>query len=50
MSEPFHGRKSNSEVLDVFGFQIRTLLPAAVTNGALSMFEEHNEPRDRCIC
>ena len=44
MSEPFHGHKSKSEVLNAFGFNIRIMLPAAVTNGALSMFEEHNEP------
>jgi len=44
MSEPFHGQKSESDVLAVFGVHLRIMLPAAVTHGALSIFEDHNDP------
>lgn len=44
MSKPFHGQKTESQVLDVFGVHIRIMVPASVTNGALSIFEDHNEP------
>jgi hypothetical protein len=42
-SEPFHGRSSETEVLDVFGVHIRILMPAHVTDGALSIFDDHND-------
>lgn len=44
MSESFHSLKSETQVLDVFGVHIRIMLPATVTNGALSIFEDHNDP------
>jgi len=44
MSELFHGRSSESEVLDVFGVHIRIMMPATATGGALSLFEDHNKP------
>ena len=44
MSEPFHGRSSETEVLDLFGVQIRILMPATATGGELSVFEDHNDP------
>lgn len=44
MSKPFHGPKTETEVLDVFGVHIRIMIPADVTNGALSLFEDHNDP------
>ncbi|MGE5266838.1 MAG: cupin domain-containing protein, partial [Deltaproteobacteria bacterium] len=43
-SSAFHGPLSETEVLDVFGVHIRVLMPAGVTGGALSMFEDHNDP------
>lgn len=44
MSKPFHGRKTETQVLDVFGVHIRIMVPAEAANGALSIFEDHNEP------
>jgi mannose-6-phosphate isomerase-like protein (cupin superfamily) len=44
MSELFHGRSSQTQVLDVFGVHIRILMPATATGGAISIFEDHNEP------
>jgi mannose-6-phosphate isomerase-like protein (cupin superfamily) len=43
-SEPFHGRSADTEVLDVFGVHIRILMPVSVTDGKLSIFEDHNDP------
>jgi mannose-6-phosphate isomerase-like protein (cupin superfamily) len=43
-SEPFHGRSSETEVLDLFGVHIRILMPASATDGALSIFDDHNDP------
>lgn len=43
-SEPFHGRSAETEVLDVFGVHIRILMPVSVMDGALSIFEDHNDP------
>jgi mannose-6-phosphate isomerase-like protein (cupin superfamily) len=40
----FHGRFSETEVLDVFGVHIRILMPAGIKDGALSIFEDHNDP------
>ena len=44
MSEPFHGQKTETQELDVFGVHIRIMVPADATDGALSIFEDHNEP------
>jgi mannose-6-phosphate isomerase-like protein (cupin superfamily) len=44
MSKPFHGQKTETQVLDVFGIHIRIMVPADATDGALSIFEDHNEP------
>lgn len=44
MIEPYHGRFSEAEPLDLFGVQIRILLPAAKMDGGLSVFEDRNEP------
>ena len=44
MSESFHGLKSETQVFDVFGVHIRIMVPADATDGALSIFEDHNEP------
>jgi hypothetical protein len=44
MSELFHGPKTATQVLDVFGVHIRIMVPADATDGALSIFEDHNEP------
>jgi mannose-6-phosphate isomerase-like protein (cupin superfamily) len=43
-SGAFHGRSSETEALDVFNVHIRILMPASVTDGALSIFEDHNGP------
>jgi mannose-6-phosphate isomerase-like protein (cupin superfamily) len=44
MSKPFHGQKTETQVLDVFGVHIRIMMPGDATDGALSIFEDHNEP------
>jgi mannose-6-phosphate isomerase-like protein (cupin superfamily) len=44
MSKPFYGRKTETQVLDVFGVHIRIMMPADAADGALSIFEDHNEP------
>jgi mannose-6-phosphate isomerase-like protein (cupin superfamily) len=44
MSKLFHGPKTETRVLDVFGVHIRIMVPADATDGALSIFEDHNEP------
>jgi mannose-6-phosphate isomerase-like protein (cupin superfamily) len=44
MSKLFHGTKTNTQVLDVFGVHIRIMMPSDATDGALSIFEDHNEP------
>jgi mannose-6-phosphate isomerase-like protein (cupin superfamily) len=44
MSRAFHGRSSETQVLDVFGVHIRIMLPADAADGGLSIFEDHNEP------
>jgi mannose-6-phosphate isomerase-like protein (cupin superfamily) len=45
MSKPFHGQKTETQVLDEFGVHIRIVMPADAANGALSIFEDHNDPR-----
>ena len=44
MTEPFHRRFDEATPLDLFGVQIRVLMPKAALDGALSMFEDRNEP------
>jgi mannose-6-phosphate isomerase-like protein (cupin superfamily) len=44
MSKPFHGPKTETQVLDVFGVHIRIMMPAVAADGALSIFEDYNEP------
>jgi mannose-6-phosphate isomerase-like protein (cupin superfamily) len=44
MSKPFHGQKTETQVLDVFGVHIRIMMPGDITDGSLSIFEDHNEP------
>lgn len=44
MSKPFHGQKTRTQALDVFGVHIRVMMPADAADGALSIFEDRNEP------
>jgi mannose-6-phosphate isomerase-like protein (cupin superfamily) len=44
MIEPFHSRFGEAEPLNLFGVQIRILMPAAALDGGLSIFEDRNEP------
>jgi len=44
MINPFHGRFGEAEPLELFGVQIRILMPAAAMEGGLSVFEDRNEP------
>ena len=44
MTEPFHRRFDEVTPLDLFGVRIRVLMPAAMLDGALSIFEDSNEP------
>ena len=44
MIAPFHSAFADAAPLDVFGVQIRILLPAAAMAGGLSVFEDRSEP------
>jgi mannose-6-phosphate isomerase-like protein (cupin superfamily) len=44
MSKPFHSQKTETQELDVFGVHIRIMVPADDAGGALSIFEDHNDP------
>lgn len=44
MIHPFHSRFDEAESLDLFGVQIRILMPATAMEGGLSICEDRNQP------